>query len=513
MARNGSGTMSIPNPDFVGGTTILSSEVDANNADIVSELTNSIACDGQSVITANIPMATFKFTGLGAGSAATDSATLGQVQAQAYVWCGTAGGTADAITLSPSPAITAYAAGQTFRWKAGTSANTGAMTIAISGLTTIAAQSNLAALAAGGHEANAIYEGTLDTTSTMQIRKVSLAAAASATASGIVELATTAETTTGTDTSRAITPAGLHAGLKGLTDTAIAAGDQIYFADANDSNNLKSGTVQGILDLAGGTDRQSFTSSDTWTKPSSGTVALIECWGGGASGGKGTAVGGAGGGGGGGYSYRWILMSSLGATETVTIGAGGAAQTTADTDGNAGGNTTFGAHLTAYGGGAGGRDNANLNNSGGGGGGQTSAGSTGASTGGDGGGPVPGAGGANATNADHGVSSGGGGGRNGGLGGNGFYGGGGGGAGHGGAGLDGLAGGVGHFGGGGGGGGSATGNGGGAGGASTFAGAGGAGATGATAATAGTQPSGGGGGSETGDSGAGAGGQCTVTVF
>ena len=174
MARDGAGNMTIPTPDFVAGTTISSSEVDANNADIVAELTNSIACDGQSVITANIPVAGFKLTGLGVGSAATDSANLGQAQAQAYIWCGTAGGTADAITLSPSPAITAYAAGQTFRWKASANANTGAMTVAISGLTTIAAQSDLSALSAGDHEANAIYEGTLDTTSTIQIKKIAL---------------------------------------------------------------------------------------------------------------------------------------------------------------------------------------------------------------------------------------------------------------------------------------------------------------------------------------------------
>ncbi len=72
---------------------------------------------------------------------------------------------------------------------------------------------------------------------------------ASATAKGIAELATTAETVTGTDTARVITPAGLHGALAGLTDTTIVAGDSIIFADANDSNALKEDTVQGILDL------------------------------------------------------------------------------------------------------------------------------------------------------------------------------------------------------------------------------------------------------------------------
>ena len=77
---------------------------------------------------------------------------------------------------------------------------------------------------------------------------------ASDTNAGVVELATTAETVTGSDTARAITPAGLHGALAGLTDTAIAATDTIVFSDTSDSGNLKEDQVQGILDLAGGAD-------------------------------------------------------------------------------------------------------------------------------------------------------------------------------------------------------------------------------------------------------------------
>ena len=72
---------------------------------------------------------------------------------------------------------------------------------------------------------------------------------ATTTVQGKAELATTAETVTGTDTARVITPAGLHGALAGLTDTTIVAGDSIIFADANDSNALKEDTVQGIIDL------------------------------------------------------------------------------------------------------------------------------------------------------------------------------------------------------------------------------------------------------------------------
>jgi len=75
---------------------------------------------------------------------------------------------------------------------------------------------------------------------------------ASTSATGVSELATTAETITGTDTARVITPAGLHGALAGLTDTTIVAGDAIIFSDASDSGAMKEDTVQGIIDLAGG---------------------------------------------------------------------------------------------------------------------------------------------------------------------------------------------------------------------------------------------------------------------
>jgi hypothetical protein len=172
MARNGSGTYSNPYPNFVSGTVISSSEVDANNSDVATALTQSIAVDGQSTVTASLPMNANKFTGLAVGAAATDSLNLGQAQAEAMIWCGTAGGSANAITLSPTPAITAYAAGQRFVWMASGSANTGATTVAISGLSTIALQDNGAALVAGNHAANKMFMGILNTTSTMQIMQV-----------------------------------------------------------------------------------------------------------------------------------------------------------------------------------------------------------------------------------------------------------------------------------------------------------------------------------------------------
>ena len=81
-------------------------------------------------------------------------------------------------------------------------------------------------------------------------------------------------------------------------------------------------------------------------------------WGGGGGGeatsGSSNSVGG---GGGGGYKQKWFSASELGATETITIGVGGSAGVAAPgtfADGGHGGNTTFGSHLTAYGGEGGG---------------------------------------------------------------------------------------------------------------------------------------------------------------
>jgi hypothetical protein len=75
---------------------------------------------------------------------------------------------------------------------------------------------------------------------------------ASTTVEGTVEIATQSEVNTGTDATRSITPETLDAFVNGKTDTVITASDEILFADATDSNKSKKDTVQGILDLAGG---------------------------------------------------------------------------------------------------------------------------------------------------------------------------------------------------------------------------------------------------------------------
>lgn len=280
-------------------------------------------------------------------------------------------------------------------------------------------------------------------------------------------------------------------------------------------------TFQSPTGGTGIIQRNSFTSSGTWTKtispvPGTNSMTLVQIWGSGGSGGS-SAAGFAGGGGGGGcYTEFWFLTSTLSATETITIGA--AAGVTGTTAGNTGGNTTFGTKLTGFGGGGGCSTSTATGAGGGGGASNLSSGTPGAISQGIGrdAGTAGGTGAAVSTSASGSGFGGGGGGGSGtaaGLGGSAIYGGGGGGGGGGNiSATGGGAGGTSIYAGGGGGGASNLGTGG-SGGPSTRGGAGGAGGTGAGAPAAGTQPGGGGGGSMNQTSGAGGSGTIIVTVF
>lgn len=230
-----------------------------------------------------------------------------------------------------------------------------------------------------------------------------------------------------------------------------------------------------------GYDYQAFTANGTWTKPSGFSASsrvLVEVWGAGGGGGSGASSGG---GGGGAYVRRELRLSQMGATETITVGSGGAVDTV-------GGNSSVGSLVTAYGGG--GSSTVASAGGGGGGGGRGVGATSSSSTGGVGGigyGQVTAA----AATAN-GTGDGGGGGGSGGPGGSSHWGGGGGGGGN-----TSANGGGSVFGGGGGGGGNS-----GASGPSLNGGVGGA------EGVAGTAPGGGG-----GRNAAGARGEVRITVL
>lgn len=79
MARNGSGTYNLPagNP-VVTNTTISSTWANSTLSDIATALTQSLAKDGQTVPTANLPMGGYKHTGAGDAVGAGQYLVYGQ---------------------------------------------------------------------------------------------------------------------------------------------------------------------------------------------------------------------------------------------------------------------------------------------------------------------------------------------------------------------------------------------------------------------------------------------------
>jgi hypothetical protein len=110
-------------------------------------------------------MGNFRHTGVADGVARTDYAALGQTQNGAFLWGGTAGGTANAATISLNPPLAAYAAGQAFRFIS-SAANTSSVTLNVNGVGAVALNKGdgTVALSAGDLPASAmvtvVHDGT-----------------------------------------------------------------------------------------------------------------------------------------------------------------------------------------------------------------------------------------------------------------------------------------------------------------------------------------------------------------
>jgi hypothetical protein len=166
MSRNGSGDYSLPQASFTAGTTIESAKVNSNFSDIAAALTASLAKDGQTTPTANLPMGGFKHTGVANATARTHYAAAGQIADNSIGYAADTG-SADACAIAPAPGISAYAVGQRFTFKVASSNATTAPTLAVNSLTAGTIKwPNGAALRAGDLPANALVEVVVSAVST-----------------------------------------------------------------------------------------------------------------------------------------------------------------------------------------------------------------------------------------------------------------------------------------------------------------------------------------------------------
>ena len=164
MARNGSGTYNLPagNP-VTTGTTISSTWANTTLSDMATALTGSIAADGQTTASGNLPMGGFIHTNVGNATVRTNYTSAAQVQDSTLTYLTSVAGT-DTITAVAAVGMTAYATGQKFTFVSA-GANTGAATININSIGAKALTKNgTTALSAGdiasGSAVEVVYDGT-----------------------------------------------------------------------------------------------------------------------------------------------------------------------------------------------------------------------------------------------------------------------------------------------------------------------------------------------------------------
>lgn len=266
MPRNGSGTFT-RNYDFTadaaaGAPTnvISSSKMDTEFDDISTALTASIAKDGQTTPTANLPMGGYRHTGVGDGSAVTDYAALGQVQKQSYLYAA-AGGSADAITATFTPTITALTNGMTLKVRAGSANATTTPTFSPDGLTArTIVKDNGASLAAGdiagsGHDILLSYD-LANTRWLLLNPKVQLSAAidlnsltTDSTGGAQADLLPFVDASDSNASNKVLVSDFLKNALGGVTaDTTLGAtADQLIMLDASETDTPNRATVNQVL--------------------------------------------------------------------------------------------------------------------------------------------------------------------------------------------------------------------------------------------------------------------------
>ena len=215
--------------DAAANIKIRADRMDNEMNGFATGLSNCITKDGQTTITANLPMANFRHTSVGNAASRTDYAAFGQVQDGKAAWVD-GGGTADAITAAYSIPITALVDGQLCYVRATAANATTTPTFSPNGLTARTIVKNGGqALVAGdisgdGHELELRYDLANTRWELMNPRSQSVPfTSASSATSAYLDFAE--DTDNGTNRVRLIAPASIAADvsvtLPGTADTLV----------------------------------------------------------------------------------------------------------------------------------------------------------------------------------------------------------------------------------------------------------------------------------------------------
>lgn len=282
--------------DAAANIKIRADRMDNEMNGMAVALSTAITKDGQTTITANLPMAGFRHTGVGNAASRTDYAAFGQVQDGKAAWVD-GGGTADAITAAYSIPITTLVDGQLCYVRATAANATTTPTFSPNGLTARTIVKNggqalaVGDIAGDGHELVLRYDLPNTHWELMNPRSQNVPfTPASAATSAYLDFAE--DTDNGTNRVRVIAPASIAADvsvtLPGTADTLVGRdttdtltnktltsplinGGTLTSVDINGAtmtgklNTLASATGAAGLNVPHGTAPSSPVNGDLWT--------------------------------------------------------------------------------------------------------------------------------------------------------------------------------------------------------------------------------------------------------
>lgn len=240
---------------------IGATEMQAQEQDLADGLEACVKHNGDIAASANLPMGGFLHTNVGAATARTNYVRVAEFQDGGHVWIA-GGGSADAITATYAPALTALTNGQCVRVRAASANATTTPTFAPNGLTakTIVKGAN-AALVAGDiagnhHELILQYNSTTDkwhllnpaygvSSSSLDLNSLTTDTTGGATGDFIPFV-----DVSGSNSSDKVTVQSLFTNVFAnftADTTGGATGDKLLFSDASESDAAQTVTVDNLL--------------------------------------------------------------------------------------------------------------------------------------------------------------------------------------------------------------------------------------------------------------------------